>query len=203
MHSTGSPWTRSKSKGDRVSCLHALQPTCSILQQSSFTGEGLPLSPHRNDPLPARRSSFTVFIIPKPHRRSRQNVIFCRSACHELSVECATGSEQVKRNQQSRQLTVYSASYLRRISCTFTRPMPWPLSFLVVAGRSAATGGTCAHPQDPGRIPYLGVQPCAAKSGDRGRPPACARMALSIRFEMTMTMSVLSKGRRLRSHRSK
>ena len=135
MHSTGSPWTRSKSKGDRVSCLHALQPTCSILQQSSFTGEGLPLSPHRNDPLPARRSSFTVLIIPKPHRRSRQNVIFCRSACHELSVECATGSEQVKRNQQSRQLTVYSAPYLRRISCTFTRPMPWPLSFLVVAGR--------------------------------------------------------------------
>lgn len=41
------------------------------------------------------------------------------------------------------------------------------------SGRSAATGGTCAHPQDPGRIPHLGVQPCATKSGDRGRPPAC------------------------------
>ena len=97
----------------------------------------------------------------------------------------------------------FGGGTLRSTSCTLARPIPWPLSFLVVPGSlpSSSSRSSCTRLRTEIRYSSGVLRMRTCTSG--GRACAAARVALSRRLESTMTISMLSKGIRLRSHRSK
>mgnify|MGYP000376303960 CR=1 FL=1 len=91
QHATGTARKR-----QRFTAAHAPQPDATMLQNP----EKLPAATSACTAL----RSFTGSSIAELRYCCRENVIFCIGNCHNLRV----GTAQVKRNQRSRQLSVYS-----------------------------------------------------------------------------------------------
>ena len=113
------------------------------------------------------------------------------------------GNAQVKRNQLSRQLRVYSALCASSTAQTLASPMPWPGSRLVERGSCPSGISTFCLTRLRTEITsspsVFFIRTCT--SG--GAACAAASMALLSRLDTTMTRCVRSSGMSFRSERSK